>query len=206
MRPSTIDIDVADESTTGFDTGLTGAGPFTPAVTTPTDSLAHQVSLTSGQNLSAITLTLTGTDPDGKAQTEDVTGPNANTVESTKYFLTLTTITASSTLGANTLDAGWVDEVMSATFPIDRMSPYAANLLVDITGTINFTVQEAWYNIYDSNTPSQSSAWVNITALASKTADTGSVASEGVSAIRILTNSYSTGAELQLYVNQATDH
>lgn len=200
MRPNVIDIDVADESTTGFDTGLTGAGPFTLTVSTPTDGLAHQASLTSLQNLSAITFTLTGTDPDGKAQTEDVTGPNATTVESTKYWKTLTTVTASSTLGANTLDVGWVDEVSSITYPIDWRSPYACNIHVDVTGTINFTVQETFADVLGGT----AAIWHNITALASKTADTTSTASIGATAIRIITNSYSSTAELQMYTSQAT--
>lgn len=204
MRPNEIDIDVADASTTGFDTGLTGAGPFTPAVTAPTDGLAHQISLTSTANLSAITLTCVGTDADGKALSEAITGPNNNTVESTGYFKTLTSITADSTLGANTMDVGWVDEVASQTYPIDRLSDNAANVLVDVTGTLNFTVQELWENVFDVAKPQQDATWINISALASKTADTASTATVGATALRIILNSYSSGAELQMYTNQAS--
>jgi hypothetical protein len=48
-------------------------------------------------------------------------------------------------------------------------------------------------------------AWSSITAIASKTADTVSTAAIGATAIRIIVNSYSSGAELQMYTSQATD-
>ncbi len=201
MRPHIIDIDVADELTTGFATALTGAGPFTTfTVTIATDGLAHQLSLTSAANLSGINMTIVGTNPDGDALTETRAGPNANTVETTAYFLTITSITAASTLGANTMDVGWVDEVASYSFPIDWRSPYACNIAVDVTGTLNFTVQQTFASVLAGDTP----VWTSITALASKTADTDSSASVGATAIRVITASYSSTAELQVYTSQAT--
>ena len=201
MRPNIIDLDVADASLTGFATGLTGAGPFTTfTVTTATDGLAHQLSITSAANISALTLTVVGTDVNGAALSEAITGPNATTVESVNYFKTITSITASATLGANTMDIGWVDEVTSITYPIDWRSPYACNLAVDVTGTINFTAQQTFVNVLAGET----AIWSDITALASKTADTVSTAAVGATAIRIIINSYSSGAELQLYTSQST--
>ena len=207
MRPNVIDLDVADANTAGLADDLTGAGPWDSGdfvTTAPTDGLAHQLSFTSAANLSAITLTVVGTDADGKVLSEDVTGPNANTVESTGYFKTLTSITAGSTLGANTLDVGWVDEVVSQTYPIDRLSTEQANIQVDVTGTIDFTVQELWANVYDYDKPQQDAPWLDIAALADKTADTASQATTGATAIRIMINSYSSGAELQMYTNQVS--
>ncbi len=205
MRPNVIDIDVADANLTGFASNVTGAA-FTLTSTAATDGLAHQVSIRndSGTNHAGKTVTLVGTDADGKALTEAVTGPGAGaTVESSGYFLTLTSATPSATIGADTFDIGWVDEVASQTYPIDRMSPYQANILVDVTGTIDFTVQELWENVYDVSNPQQDATWINITALASKTADTASQATLGATAIRLIVNSYSSGAELQMYTNQA---
>ena len=208
MRPNVIDIDVADASLTGILEDATGAGPWAAGdldATGPTDGLAHQLSVDSGAtNLSAITMTFIGTDADGKVQTEDLVLGNGAVVETTKYYASVTNLSVDSTLGANTVDIGWVDEVASQTYPIDRMSPYQANIFVDITGTLNFTVQELWENVYDVDNPQQDATWINITALASKTADTASQATLGASAIRIILNSYSSGAELQMYTNQAS--
>jgi len=206
MRPKTYDLDVADESLTGFASNVTGAA-FVLTATAPSDGLAHQVSIRndSANNHSGKTVTLVGTDADGKALTEVVTGPTGNaTVESAGYFKTLTSATPSSTIGADTFDIGWVDEVASQTIPIDWRSDAQAAIHVDVTGTLNFTVQQTFGPIQQPVTrkPQQDNAWTDITALASKTADTAGQATPGATAIRILYNSYSSGAELQMYVSQ----
>jgi hypothetical protein len=200
MRPKTIDIDVANASLTGFASNVTGAA-FTITTNATTDGLAHQVSILndSATDHSAKTVTLVGTDANGKALTEVVTGPNTSaTVESAGYFKTLTSATPSATIGADTFDIGWVDEVASQIIPLNWRSSEAANISVDVTGTINFTVQETFVDIQ-----TQTPVWVDITALASKTADTTSVATVGATAVRIIVNSYSSGAELQVYMSQA---
>lgn len=202
MRLHTIDIDVADADLVGFATGLTGAGPFlTFDATTPTDGLAHQVSIKSTTDVSDTTFTIVGTDANGKALTEAVVGPNATTVESTGYFLTISSVTASITLGAETIDLGWVDEVTSYIYPIDWRSPFANVVSVNVTGTLNFTVQETFANVLAGEAP----FWMDITALASKTADTNGASSVGATAVRVILNSYSSAAELQVYTSQPTN-
>lgn len=203
MRPNTIDIDVDDVSLTRFLSNATGA-TWTLTNTTPGDSLAHQVSIRNdtANDHSGKTAILTGTDADGKAQTETLDLPAGSaTVESTYYYLTLATVVPSATIGADTMDIGFVDEVASKTYPIDRLSDVACNIMVDVTGTIDFTVQEMWDNVHDKAAP-QLGPWINISALASKTADTASTATKGATAIRVIVNSYSSGGELQMYTNQ----
>lgn len=202
MRPNVIDIDVSDESLTGFASNVTGAS-FTITTTATSDGLAHQVSIKNdtANDHSGKTVTLVGTDANNAALTEVVTAPAGSaTVESTGYFKTLTSATPSATIGADTFDIGWVDEVSSQTYPLDWISPYACNITVDVTGTINFTVQETFVDVLGGTAP----VWSNISALASKTADTTSVASIGATAIRVITNSYSSGGELQMYTSQST--
>ena len=53
---------------------------------------ARQITLASAANLADKTFTITGTDVNGDALTESLTGPNNNTVTSTKHFLTVTEI------------------------------------------------------------------------------------------------------------------
>jgi hypothetical protein len=202
MRPNIIDLDVADASLTGFAEDVTGA-EFTLTANAATDGLAHQVSIRNDSvtDHSDKTVTLVGTDQNGNALTEVVTGPGTSaTVESSGYFLTLTSATPSATIGADTFDIGWVDEVATVTYPLDWRSPYAANITVDVTGTINFTVQQTFANVLAG----EAAVWTDITALASKTADTTSTAAIGATAIRLLINSYSSGAELQMYTSQST--
>lgn len=200
MRLKVIDIDVADASLTGFASNVTGAS-FTLTTTATSDGLAHQVSIKndSATDHSDKTVTLVGTDANGAALTEVVTAPGSSaTVESSGYFKTLTSATPSSTIGGDTFDIGWVDEVSSQIIPIDHTSNSACYISVDVTGTIDFTVQETFVNVLAGNTP----VWNNITALAAKTADTTGSSTIGATAIRIIVNSYSSGAELQAYLSQ----
>lgn len=204
MRPQIIDIDVADASLTGFLSNATGAS-WTLTTTATTDGLAHQVSIQNdtANDHSAKTVVLTGTDANGVVQTETVNLPGISaTIESTKYFKTLTSpLVPSATIGVDTMDIGWVDEVSSITYPLDWRSPYACNIHVDVTGTIDFTVQQTFANVLDGEAP----VWTDISALAAKTADTTSTAAVGATAIRIIVNSYSSGAELQMYTSQASE-
>jgi len=207
MRPFEIDIDPANVDTNGLCAAITGAGPWTIAdaefvANDSGDSLAHQLNLTSAANLSAITMTLVGTDADGKALTEAIAGPNATTVETSGYFLTLTSVTAGATLGANTLDIGWVDEVQTKTFPINWRGAEAASYAVDVSGTIDYTVQETFEDIQNVTSPAQNASWHNVTALAAKTADLASVGTVNASGVRLIVNSYTDTAEIQMQVSQ----
>jgi hypothetical protein len=210
MRPKEFDVDIADASLTGFASNVTGAA-FVLTANAATDGLAHQVSIRndSATDHSGKTVTLVGTDADGHPLTEAVTGPgNGATVESAGYFLTLTSATPSATIGADTFDIGWVDEVATKTIPLDWRSDSAAAVNVDVTGTINFTVQQAFDDIQRTGqtlvSAQQGAQWTDITAFASKTADTVGTSSLGATALRLIVNSHSSGAELQMNVNQTT--
>lgn len=190
-------------STTRFGTGFTGVGPFTMTNTTTLDTLAHLVSLTSAANLSGITMTLTGTDTDGKAMTEAVTGPNANTVYSTKYFKTLTSITASSTLGASTMDVGIKDAAVLPTWPVDyKQNPVSVGLGITLTGTINVTVQHTFDDVFDNTIVDGSRVWLNHASLASKTANSDGNYSAPIRATRLLINSLTNGATIKFTIIQ----
>lgn len=201
MRPKEIDIDVADASLTGFASNVTGA-IFTLTANVATDGLAHQVSIRndSANDHSGKTVTLVGTDVSDAILTEVVIGPAGSaTVESSGYFKTLTNATPSATIGADTFDIGWVDEVSSQVVPINWRGQNEVTINVDVTGTVDFTVQETFDAIQDGF---QGVQWLNIAALTTKTADTTAVATLAATALRIIINSYSSGAELQMNVNQ----
>lgn len=208
MRPFYKLYSPANESTSGIVSGATGAtSPLTLASSGAGDSLAHQISITSAANLSGITFTVTGTDADGVALTEAVTGPNATTVESTGYFKTVTSITISATLGANTANVGWVDEIVTPTIPLNTYAR-GASANVDVTGTVNYTVEAThsdmvtreadgpfnWFELDDPNID-----------LISITADVAFGLFPIPRAIRLKTNSYSSGATLALRIVHTQD-
>ena len=165
-----------------------------------------QIAIDSSGDVNTVVFTVTGLDADGKTQTEDITGVTTTAVESAKYFSRITTIAADAAVGSDVF-VGPVDEATSRTIPLNWRAATAATINVDVTGTINFTVQETFDNVQVVGQSAQQNAqWINISALASKTADTTSTATLGATAVRILINSYSSGGELQMNVNQPSEY
>jgi len=211
MRPKQLDFDPANANLTGFASNVTGAA-FVITTTATTDGLAHQVSIRndSATDHSGKTVTLVGTDADGRAQTEVVTGPGTSaTVESTKYFKTLTSATPSATIGADTFDIGWVDEFVSQTIPMDWRAPTPATIQVVVTGTINFDIEATLQDFYgNTDAPftfadQEDLAWFNEANFTAKTASlTDDLALPGYRAIRLVVNSYTDTAELQVFIIQ----
>lgn len=208
MRPLYKLYSPANENTSGIVSGATGAtSPLTLVASGAGDSLAHQLSITSASNISGVTFTITGTDADGVTLTEAVTGPNATTVESTGYFLTVTSITISATLGAATANVGWVDEI---TTPTVQLNNYARGVSanVDVTGTVNYTVQGTHSNMR-TRVEDGPFNWFDISDPNIDVIDITTDVQFGLfpipRAIRLKTNSYSSGATLALYMIHTLD-
>lgn len=204
MRPDIHSYTPAAASLTGLLSNATGA-TWTLTATSAADNLAHLITIRndSATDHSGKTVILTGTDADGKAQTETMDLPAGSaTVTSTKYFLTLTTAVPSATIGADTMDIGWAAGAISPTYPIDTYSPNACNIYCDISGTINFSITQSFADIQNDST--YLTSFSAITALASKTADTAGQANVGATAIRLLMNSVIAGATIKIYTSQPT--
>lgn len=208
-RPKEIDIDpvaVDDDGVVAAET-LGAAGNFTiggalASGGAGTFDYPRQLIQTTVGNESARTFTITGTDEDGVAQTLAMTGLNATTGETSEYWSTVTQI-ASDDATANDVKFGTVDEIQTKTYPLNFYSSEAATISVDVTGTIDFTVQETFESILNMSSPAVNATWSDITALADKTADTTSTALKNATAVRITVNSYSSGAELQVRIIQS---
>jgi len=188
----------APTATSTVDIGVNGV--FTSA-----DGLAHRLDIidTDTTVQTSATYTITGTDADGIAESEDIAGPGSGvTIETSKYFKTVTSITIASPVAASTIDVGTVDEVVSKTVPLNYRNDIAATFAIDVTGTINYTVQETIDAIHNNANPSVDSTWFPLSALAAKTADLMSIGTANTTACRLVVNSYSTGAELQFTVMQ----
>jgi hypothetical protein len=210
-RLQSIDIDPVDVDADGIAQSQTpsGAGNFTlngaltsGGVYTSADGAARQLSFTSASNESGDTYTVTGTDADGRAQTEAVTGPNATTVESSKYFLTVTQIaTSGAATGAITI--GVVDELASKTIRLNRHSSTGALLHLDVTGTISCTAQVALVDP-DDYTDQEAIPWVSTqdTDLVTASADAVGNLDIHAACFRLLIDSFSSGAEVQAYLSQ----
>jgi hypothetical protein len=204
MKNFYLDLDPANASLTGFASNVTGAA-FTLTANNSGDGLAHQVSIRNdtANNHAGKTVTLVGTDADGRPQTEVVTGPGVSaTVESAKYFLTLTSATPSATIGADTFDIGWVDEFASPSIELEAESIPILEAVV--TGTIGWDIE---VTVRDMNraTDQESMGWANDAAWTAKTVTVVPTALTAVRKyFRFVANSYTDTAEVQIYGIQAT--
>lgn len=214
MRPLLSDIDPANVDPDGLadgnssagatltlDGSLTSGGTFTSA-----DGLSHRLDIIDlgADDQTGATYTITGTDGDSIAQTEAIAGPGASaTIETTKYFLTVTSVAIASPAAGSTVDMGTVDEVVSKTIPLNYRHIEGATHAVDVTGTIDYSVQETLDEIHSKTNPSADSSWFGLSALDSKTADLMAQGTVHATACRLVVNSYTDTAELQFTTMQS---
>ena len=143
---------------------------------------AHLPTLVSGGNDTGITFTITGTDADGRAQTESIVGANAGTKTCTKYFKTISAVAHTGSV-ATTLSIGHaIDSVSNTIKPNLGTSPIAIGIGVQlVSGTSTYKVQHSYQN-WDAGYPS---LWWDNSAGA-KSASSEAAYSAPVAAIRIL--------------------
>jgi hypothetical protein len=178
---------------------LTLAGALTSGGTwTASDGLARKITITSAGDDSGDTFTITGTDAEGRAQTEVVTGANTSTAMSTKYFKTVTSI-ADSGAAAGNVSAGISKYFMSNIVPLNHYNTEAATVSVEnISGTIDVTVQDCFGAVQtDSGVDFHA-----VAALSNISADTRSQITIHASGVRLVGNNYVTGAECDFVINQ----
>lgn len=201
-----IDLDDADPNGIFLIDSISGAETITMDGALVSDGVAtmdfaRRIGILSAGNDVGITFTIVGIDQDKKPLTNVVTGVSAGTAESADYFKTVISITTSGASAGN-VTIGTVDEASSQTVPLRSKSASGATINVNVTGTIDFSVQERFDNIQLSDLAVQADNWQDISTLNAKTADTTAIISPGGSATRVIINSHSSGAELQMYIAQ----
>jgi VCBS repeat-containing protein len=169
---------------------LDGAG-VTDGVWTSSDDMAHQISFESAGDESDRTFTITGTNREGHALTEAVTGPNATTVESTNYFYTITQIATDGAVG-NAVEAGPVDECVTHRYITDRKGVASIAIGLTVTGTANVDVE---FSLDDETTQGELN-WQDHSVLAAITADANSNVEYLPTCLRLKYNSYTAGASV----------
>jgi len=184
-------------ATVTLDGTLTSGGTFTSA-----DDLAHRLILTDGTAhvQTTATYTITGTNSNGNAITEDIAGPGSGgNVTTTNYFLTVTSVTIASPVAGSTIDIGTVDEFISPVYLLNWRANTAAT--VAITGTVGtyvVDIQEAFDDIYNDGV--ESATWFD--KHVDEAADMSGVLTLHATAVRVGSDSYTNGAELQFHINQ----
>jgi hypothetical protein len=201
-------MDPANANLIGYASNVTGAA-FTLTANVSGDDLAHRVSIRNdtANDHSGKTIVLVGTDANGVTQTETVTGPAGSaTVTSIKYFLTLTSATPSATIGGDTFDLGWVDEIASKTVHFDWQGGHSSLWEVGVTGTLSMGVEFTLDDVNDTGSfaDQNSATWTNhVSGLSAETADILTTAEAGFTAARVVITSYTDTAELVVKATQA---
>lgn len=185
-------------SGTGFAANVTG-GTWTLTNNSAGDNLAHQVTITNdtANDHSAKTAVLVGTDADGKTLTETLALPGASaTVTSVNYFLTLTSVTPSASIGADTMDIGFDDPGTTPTYPVNyRQNPFNLSVaVIVVSGTINYSLEYTFDNPF---TDSQTATWIDDATMDDETTTSVALLQLNVRAVRIQVNS-TTGATIRV--------
>jgi len=191
MRSSRRVYTLAALNATGHITGMTGVGPFTAFTPGVTDGTAHQTTLTSTANLSAITMTIVGIDAQGNSVTESIAGPNINTINLVNYYKSITRITASATLGANTMNAGWTALAQTPLIPTDPYQKVGPLVTVGIAGTCTLTAQQTNSPVLD-RTVTTAPTYITL-GTASATATAQTLAATGTTGVRVTVASHTSG-------------
>lgn len=190
---------IATSQTPGAAGNLTLDGALASSGVIPDLGLGYILGFTSAANLSGRTFTITGYNEDWKAQTETVTGPNATTVYSTKFWRGVTSIAIDAAAGG-ALTVGTSNTSTSASTPtycLDIYTP-STSIAVDTGGTINYDLQKCFERPTAGETPN----WVS-GGLTGQTADGNTSYSAPTGAVRLKINSYSNGATIAMSVLQA---
>ena len=150
---------------------------------------AQLITLVSGGNDTGITFTITGTDSDGRAQTENVTGASAGTATSTKYFKTVSSITHTGSVATTLTSGNTIDAVSNTVRPTNNISPMALGIgVILVSGTATYKVQHS----YQDGSTSHPTLWFDNSAGA-KTASSEATYSTPVATIRILISASASG-------------
>lgn len=201
MRPLTLTMNLNNASTTKVAAAqqIASAGNLTLAAAASaidTSGAARILVFTTGEDDTAVNATITGKDANGNTITETLALPNHTTKVSTKAYASVSQIALSAGITAN-MSVGTVGTTLSAIGawnPLEFYSRTGATVAVEVTGTINFTINETFDDLLGTGT--SSAIAFAPTALASKTANTVASLDVGATGVQVQINSYSSGATL----------
>lgn len=178
---------------------LASGGTYTAADGTNT-KVGHLIGVYSSANIAADIFTIVGTDPDGLALTETVTGVNNSTVFTTNYFYTVSSVTSDTTEAVNNVEVGIGNTFCTKRIPVEpRQSGFAIALGVEATGTYSVTAQ---LSMSDINDPAITPTYIADTTLATKSATFFSALTFPVTAVRFIAVSYSSTPAFSFHVIQ----
>lgn len=160
-----------------------------------TSDFAHQIGVYCAGDINTVVFTIYGTNQDGVATTETVTGVNAGTVETTGFFKTVTRVAASAAVGTDVI-VGTVDEICTQTIPLNVYTNHHT-FAVDVTGTLNYDMEVT----FARPTRGETAVWANDADIVNETTSQFKDTTVKFGAVRVVVNSYTAGATLTFRIN-----
>lgn len=209
MRPTTISVGplaAADATNIRTAGAIAGAGVLTLDGTLVSGGVAtldkpRRIRFTSSGNDTGINFTIVGTNWSGAAISEVVTGANASTADSDLDFATISSIVASGA-AAGTVSIGTNGVAGSEWVAIDPWSLPNVAIQVNVSGTLNYTIQSTLDNPNSPTDPvtPENMVWVptNDTAAVGATASLQTNFFFVPAYVRLLINSGSGSATVQV--------
>lgn len=195
----TIDTDGIVENATGDLQDV----ELTLIQTSPPDHCAHQMAFVASASIAAADFEVNGLDADGNTIQETVTGITTSPVETVNYYSQITSIigrSADADIAAETLDVGWVDEAVSPTIPLNWRKGMGFAICQEENGTLEVDVQLSMED------PGRSAHQELIpwrlwdTQLDDFLDNERFLIGAGYAAARVKINSYSTGADVTVWI------
>lgn len=212
----TLDMDPLDADTNGIaenqttagaaDLDLNGAqvvGGVWNIYAIPTTAYSEgvggvRIAIDSAGDVSSVVFTVYGTDQDGLERTEEITGVTTSAVNSVTFWQTITRIATSAAVGSNVF-VGPIDQIVSETLPLNWRNNYPATFVVDVTGTLQYDIEESNSEMAAYTDPVDL-VWGVVQS--NKTADLTGSCLNYTTAARVRWDSYSSGAEMQFSLRQ----
>lgn len=171
MRPTRFSLSpaVADPDGIAQLQTATGGGALTlNGALAGTMDVPRHASLTSTGNLSTITFTVAGTDRFDTSITDAITGPNATTVNGTKNFKTVTSVTPSAAVGGQ-VSVGSSANLETQWVPRNQSQPVGTVAVVCTSSGLTYTLQTTPDNVQAAGFQESSASTFNDATIASKT-------------------------------------
>jgi len=158
---------------------------------------AQLVTITTAADETGRTFTITGTDADGNAQSETVTGVNNTTVSTVYYYKTVTTVSVDDdTAGAIIVGTVASNGAVSPTIEVN-LNEHGDNFKYLLHGVITGSTTQAVETCVSP--PSEfvsvqkSGTWIAATTFTGKTASFASLANLPAKTVRLKLSSYTSG-------------
>ncbi len=160
MRPVTYSLNINNNSATKIANAQTTAGAGNLVLNAAASAIdssgaARIVLITTTADTHTISFTITGKDADGNVITEThAFASSATTVASTNAYASISQISVNGAV-ANNVSFGTTNTTLTAygaTLPIDFYTRSGFTAIVEVTGTIVYTVQETFYTVLSSGT------------------------------------------------------